>query len=212
MTHLARSNVYWPGIHADIADYVSHFTICAKHKVLHTIQLMLPHNIPDGPWQELTADYFTHSNKDYLLIADTFGKYPFIFEVHSKTYDSIIQGLQDLFSQFGTPTCFFSDNGPPFSFEPFSHFLTSLGIDHITSLPLYPKSNGFKERQIKTIKTSLTIYKSSGTYIDHILQTLHSTPIGPNLPSPCEILLNHITTGLASPWLLLTLNRLETIW
>ena len=152
---------------------------------------MLPCDIPDGPWEEIAADYFTHSNKDYLLIADPFSKYPFIFKVHSKTSDSIVHCLQDLFSQFGTPTHFHSNNRPPFSSEPFSCFLTSLGINHITSSPLYPKSNGFRERQIKTIKTSLTTAKSSGISTDHLLQTLFSTPIGPNLPSPHEILLNH---------------------
>ena len=94
---------------------------------------MFPHDVPDGPWQEIAADYFTHSNKDYLLIADTFSKYPFVYSIHSKTHNSLIQCLQDLFSQFGTPLQFFSDNGPPFSSEPFSSFLTSLGIEHITS-------------------------------------------------------------------------------
>ena len=151
---------------------------------------MLPRDIPDSPWQELAADYFKHKSKDYLLIANTFSKYPFIYKVHSKTTDSIIHCLQDLFSQFGKPQCFFSDNGPPFSSEPFSQFLTSHAIDHITSSPLYPRSNGFIERQIKTIKTFLATVQASNTSIDHLLQTLRSTPIGPSLSSPCEILLN----------------------
>ena len=184
MMHLVRSNISWPGIDMDIADYVRSCTICAKCKASQTIQPMLSHDIPDGPWQELAADYFTHFNKDYLLIADPLSKYSFIFKVHSKTSECIIQCLQDLFSQYGTHTCFYSNNGPPFSSEPFSHFLTSLGIDHITSSPLYPKSNGFIGRQIKTIKTSLTTTKSSGITNDHLLQMLHSTPTGPNLPSP----------------------------
>ena len=148
MTHLARSTVYWQGTDTDIADYVRCCTTCAKYKTLQTVQPMLPCDIPDGPWQEIAANYFTHSNKNYLLIADTFSKYPFLYAIHSKTSNSIIQCLQDLFSQFGTPTCFYSDNGPPFSSEPFSSFLTSLSIEHITSSPLYPKSNGFIERQI----------------------------------------------------------------
>ena len=151
---------------------------------------MLPCDIPDGPWQELAADYFTHKGKDYLLMADTFSKYPFIFKTHSKTTDSIINCLQDLFFQFGTPKYFFSDNGPPFSSDPFSQFLSSHDIDCITSSPLYPRSNGFIERQIKTIITSLTTSQSCNLSLDHMLQTLCSTAIGPNLPSPHEILLN----------------------
>ena len=190
MTHIARSNVYWPGIDADISDYVRGCTICTKYKASQSTQPMLPWDIPDSPWQELAADYFTHKGKYYLLIADMFSKYPFIYKVHSKTTDSIIHCFQDLFSQFGKPQCFFSDNGPPFSSEPFSQFLTSHAIDHITSSPLYPRSNGFIERQIKTIKTYLATAHASNTSLYHLLQTLHSTPIGPSLPSPHEILLN----------------------
>ena len=199
MTHLARSTMYWQGIDADIADYVRHCTTCAKHKALQTVQPKLPCDIPDGPWQEIAADYFTHSNKNYLLIADTLSKHPFLHVVHSKTSNRIIQYLQDFCSQFGTPTHFYSDNGPPFSSEPFSSFLTSLSREHITSSPLYPKSYRFIERQIKTLKTSLTTTKPTCTSINHVLQTLHSTPIGPNLPSPHEILLNHTNYRTGKP-------------
>ena len=137
---------------------------------------MLLRDIPDSPWQELAADYFTHKGKDYLLIAETFSKYPFIYKVHSKTTDSIINCLQDLFSQFGKPQHFFSDNGPPFSSDPFSQFLTLHAIDHITSSPLYLRSNGFIERQVKTIKNILATTQASNTSLDHLLQTYIPLP------------------------------------
>ena len=85
MTQLARTHVYWPGINADIADYVRHCTICARHKASLTVQPILPHNIPKGPWQELAVDYLTHYGKDYLLITDPLSKYPFIYRINSKT-------------------------------------------------------------------------------------------------------------------------------
>ena len=58
MTHIARANMYWPGIDADIADYVRRCTICTKHKASQTVQPMLPCDIPDVPWQELASEYF----------------------------------------------------------------------------------------------------------------------------------------------------------
>ena len=145
MTHIARSNIYWPAIDAGVADYVRCCTICDKDKASQAVQPILPCNIPDGSWQELATDYFTHFGKDCLLIADPFSKCLFIFKVYSKTSDSITNGLQDLFLQYGTPRHFYSDNGPPFTTEPFSCFLSSLGIDHITSSFLYPKPKSFIE-------------------------------------------------------------------
>ena len=54
-----RKVVYWPSIDANIVDYVWWCTICTKHKASLPIQPMLPRDIPNGLWQEITADYLT---------------------------------------------------------------------------------------------------------------------------------------------------------
>ena len=89
MTRLARTHVYWPGIDADISDNIKHCTIFARHKASQTVQPMLSRDVPDGPWQELAADYFTYYSKDCILIAHPCSKCPFIYRVHSKTSDSL---------------------------------------------------------------------------------------------------------------------------
>ena len=92
MRHLSQNTVYWPEIkHADIADYVNHCKTCTQHKAKQAVQPMLPRDVPDSPWQELVADFFTYNHKEYLLIADTFSKYPFIYQASSKTAESIIK-------------------------------------------------------------------------------------------------------------------------
>ena len=79
---------------------------------------------------------------------------------------------------------------PHFLPKPSKSFLASQYIDHITSSPLYPKSNGFIKWQIKTIKTALATANSSGKSLDDLLLSLRSMSIGPHLPSPREILHN----------------------
>ena len=64
-------------------------------------------------------------------------------------------------------------------------------VEHITSTPHYPKSNRFIERQVKTMKTSLSTATTSGKTLDDVLLSLRSTPIGPNLRKPREMLHNH---------------------
>ena len=88
-----REAVYWPGIDADIADYVSWCTICTKHKASPPAQPMLPRDIPDGPWQDIAADYMTHNGQEYLIICDAFSKYPFAYKTTTKSAQSLCTHL-----------------------------------------------------------------------------------------------------------------------
>ena len=78
MRHLLQTMVYWPGIDADIADYVNHCKNCTQHKSKQAVQPMLPRDVPD-----LAADFFTCNDKEYFLIADTSSKYPFRYQTSS---------------------------------------------------------------------------------------------------------------------------------
>ena len=111
MRHFSQNTVYWPRIDADIADYVNLCKTCMQHKAKQAVQPMLPSDVPDSPWQDLAADFFTYNHKEYLLIVDTFSKYPFIYQLSSKSAKSIIKKLQNLISQYVPPKRLFSNNG-----------------------------------------------------------------------------------------------------
>ena len=191
MQHRARATVYWPRIDADIVEYVKRCKTCTQHKVTQHIRPMLPRDVPEAPWQDLEADLFNFEGKEYLLIADTFSKYPFAFRMTTKTAETVIQTFTQLFSQKGNPKSLTTDNGPPFSSEVIAQFMSTQRVEHITSSPHYPKSSRFIERQVKTMKTALATATTSGKTLDDVLLSLISSPIHPNLPSPREILHNH---------------------
>ena len=109
----------------------------------------------------------------------------------TKTADTVIQKFTQLFSQYGNPKSLTTNNGPPFSSEPFAQFMSNQRMEHITSLSHHPRSNRFIKRQVKTMKTSFATATTSGKTLDDVLLSLRSTPIGPNLPSPRDILHNH---------------------
>ena len=180
----ARESVYWLGIDADIADYVSQCTICIKHKASQAAQPMLPRDIPDGPWQDIMADYMTHKCHENLIICDAFSKYPFMYKVTSKSVQSLCRHLLELIYQYGPPASLSTDNGPPFASDELTEFLAHHCIEHHTSSPHFPRSNGFIERQVRTIKTVLNTALPSNKSLDAVLLDLKSTPIGPNMPAP----------------------------
>ena len=131
-------------------------------------------------------DYFAFDGSSYVLICDYFSKFPFLYRAKTSFW-SLRDRLIDLFSIEGYPDEIVSDNGPPFQSKEFAKFLSGLGIKHTTSSPGYPRSNGFIERHIQTVKTMLS--KSSNTRsFQEVLADLRTTLIGTGLPSPAEIL------------------------
>ena len=83
-----------------------------------------------------------------------------------------------------------TDNGPPFASDELAEFLTHHCIAHHTSSPHFPRSSGFIERQVRTIKTALHTALPAKKSLETVLLDLRSTPIGSNMPAPHEILHN----------------------
>ena len=181
----AKQHMYWTGIDADIEDYTKQCQECIKRSQVAKEPLQ-PHDIPEGPWRKLGIDYFTFDGNSYVLICDYFSKFPFLYRAKTSFW-SLRDRLIDLFSIEGYPDEIVSDNGPPFQSKEFAKFLSGLGIKHTTSSPGYPRSNGFIERHIQTVKNMLS--KSSNTRsFQEVLADLRTTRIGTGLPSPAEIL------------------------
>ena len=63
-------------------------------------------------------------------------------------------------------------------------------IAHHSSSPHFPRSNGFIERQVRTIKTTLNTALPAYKPLVIVLLDLRSMPLGPKMPAPCKILHN----------------------
>ena len=151
---------------------------------------MLPRDIPGGPCQDIAVDYMTHKSHEYLILCNAFSKYPFLYKVTSKSATSLFMHLLELISQYGPPLSLSTDNGPPFASDELAEFFMHHCIAHHTSSPHFPRSNGFIERQVRTIKTALSTALPAIKPLASVLLYLRSMPIGPKMPSPHEILHN----------------------
>ena len=183
----ARQHLYWPGLDADITDFVRRCQECIK-KAHPPKEPLQAHDVPSQPWERIAMDHFYQNGRLYLLVCDYFSKFPFIFQTKSISFAYIKEQLEELFGLEGAPDEIMSDNGPPFSSREFNTFLSGLGIKHTTSSPNYPQSNGFIERQIQTVKRLMEKATATGRSFQEALTGLRATPIAEGMPSPAEIL------------------------
>ena len=121
-------HVYWPGMEADVTDYITWCLTCigCSNLPIKTLQL---HEVPPRPWVKIGVDFFQdHLGKKHLIVADYFSKFPYVFPVASAYHFKTITHLRELFAAEGVPTIVMSNSGPPFNGEEFRQFAHELGL------------------------------------------------------------------------------------
>ena len=72
--------------------------------------------------------------------------------------------------------------------EAFTNMMKDYGINHITSSPHYPQSNGLAEMFVQIVKNLVHKAKEEGNSLFKCLMIHHNTPLSSSLQSPMQIL------------------------
>ena len=161
---------------------------CTQFSKHQTKEPLHPHNVPSFPWQKLGTDLFNYQGAQYLLVTDYYSKYPIVRKLNSTTSATVINHLKSVFAEHRIPETLVSDNGPQYSSQEFAAFCEHWSIDHATSSPLNPQSNGFIKRSVQTVNNLLRKPEASGQDPYLALLTYRTTPVDSNLPSPAQLL------------------------
>ena len=68
------------------------------------------------------------------------------------TAQHVINHFKLIFSEYGWPDTLVCDNGPCYASEVFTKIIQEYNVNHITSLPHYPQSNGLAEKFVQIVK------------------------------------------------------------
>ena len=74
----------------------------------------------------------------------------------------IVDSLDRIFARHGISVSMKTDNGPQFISSEFKNYMTTNGVQHVTSTPLWPQGNGEVERQNRTLLKSIRIAYAAG--------------------------------------------------
>ena len=130
--------MWWPSIDKEIEQLAKSCDACLSVQHASSCSPLHPWSWPSQPWQRVHIDFAGPLfGKTYLLVVDSYSKWPEIWEVSSTPTTATIEVLRHIFSVFGLPEQLVSDNGPQFTFNEFAFFFvaTALNISnqpHIT--------------------------------------------------------------------------------
>ena len=111
--------------------------------------------LPNYPWERIAADLFEPKGSPYLLVADYYSRFVKVQKLTTTTSSNIITQLKTIFARFGIPAIMVTDNGPQFDSHEMKEFAQAYEFQHTTTSQYFPKSNGFAERMVKTVKKLL---------------------------------------------------------
>ena len=181
----AAEVIWWPGMSRDIREMVKECIKCEEFR-RKPREPLLSTPLPEKPWWRIAIDLFEKDGLNYLVVVDYYSRYISVHELKDSTdARTIVSELEKLFCMIGVPNTIVSDNGPQFIAEIFERFVNKWDIEHITSAPKFPQSNGEAERAVQTVKNlmrkSLNLQAALCAYRD--------TPLA-NGYSPSQLLFN----------------------
>ena len=192
MKALSRMYVWWPGITADIEKSVRLCCQCQEMQSTPPVAPLNPWKWPTRPWARLHLDFAgPFEGKNILIVIDAHSKWVEATCTPSTSSSAVIEVLRSIFARFGLPETIVTDNGTGFVSQEFKEFLRINGINHTTSAPYHPASNGLAERAVQIVKKGLKkeVSGSMSTRLAKVLFSYRITPQGTTGSSPAELLL-----------------------
>ncbi|XP_038139940.1 uncharacterized protein K02A2.6-like [Cyprinodon tularosa] len=193
MKGLARSYVWWPGMDSDVEKEVQSCHTCQENRKCPAGAPLHPWEWPETPWSRLHIDYAgPYLGKMFLIVVDAHSKWIDAYPTNTATSQVTIEKLRQCFSIHGLPQTIVSDNGTCFTSQEFATFLKQNGIQHKTSAPFHPASNGLAERAVQTFKQGIKKTKGDTleTKIARFLFNYRITPQSTTGLSPAEMLMS----------------------
>ena len=148
-------SIYWPGINDQLKQLVLNCQLCLKYsrsKKKQDASLSLGQEISLFPWTKLATDLFHFEGNSYLLLVDYTSCFPIVCTLKSMTAQHIADHIKQIFAKYGWPDTIVSDNRPCYPSEIFKELMKEYQVNHITSLPHYPQSNGLAEKNCSNNK------------------------------------------------------------
>ena len=187
----AKETVYWPGMNEQLEQLILNCQLCLKYsrsKDKNMPNTALGHKIPSVPWSKVATDIFHFESKSYLLVVNYTSRFPIVREIKSMSTQHIAEHFRLIFLEYGWPDTLVSDNGPCYVAKTFTSLMKEYAVNHITSSPHYPRSNGLAEKFVQIVKNLFYKVKDEGTDIYKCLMIYHNTPLANTAKSPMQML------------------------
>lgn len=179
---LIRSRLWFPGIDAKVERKVKQCLECQATDQKRNYEPLRPSEMPQGPWQEVSADFFgpMPDGAYWFVNSCDYAKWVSVARLSSVSFEQVEPVLVKLFRTIGIPSRYKTDNGSPFQSHNFKLFAERYGFKHRKVTPYWPRANATAENVMRKLNKVLKIAKLEGkkpdSALSEFLAVYHDTP------------------------------------
>ena len=119
---------------------------------------------------------------------DFTSRFPVVHKLTLMTHKHVASHFSQVFSEYGWPDTLLMDNGPCYASQEFMKLMLDMSVNHTTSSPHYPQSNGLADKYVQIVKNLFIKAHEVGTDYQKALMIYRNTPLDDNLLSPMQLL------------------------
>lgn len=195
MKTLARQYFWYPKLDSELEKLSKSCDVCCKNADNPNRALLLKFEEAKQPLERIHADFLgPFKGNSYLIITDSYSKWPEIYEMKKCDAVSTIENLRDYCARYGLPKKLITDNGTQFTAEEFQLWTKTNGIKHVRTSPAHPSTNGAAENAVRSFKNGFkkvlddkkNINESKATLIARYLLYYRMTPHSTTGESPAK--------------------------
>ena len=132
----AHHTVYWPAMNSEIQNTVQSCSKCQESLPSLQKEPMEHDSHPSTPFEDVSADPFSHVGKSYLVYADCLSGWIKITKFqHDPSSQQVIGTIRKYFADTGVLIRMRTDGRPQFSSSRFCQFLKRWGVNQSLSTP-----------------------------------------------------------------------------
>ena len=193
---LMRLKVWFPRIDHMVETKIARCIACQSctPSNTHNMVPLRSESVPKGVWSSVGGDFFGPlPSGHYLLsvVCKTSG-YPVVLVLTTNSGRAVIPVLDRIFSEFGIPQVFGSDNGPPYQSHEFAAYCKYMGIRHQRATPYWPRGNAKCERLMKSlgklVQTAQVERKPWRQCLNQFLRSYRAAPHSSSGVSPNQLM------------------------
>ena len=179
----------------DVKEYEMSCIGCNASRAVNSTPPMTIREIPERPWQHLSADYKGPIGGQYYfhVLIDNYTRWPEVVMIKSTGFRKLEGKMEETFAVHGVPDTITHDNGPCYNSSEWRRFAGKWGFKIRPCTPEHTQANSIAERfmqvLVKVVHTAIAMGQDPKVEVRRMLLNYRNTPHALTGKTPAELMI-----------------------